>query len=300
MELRHLRYFLAVAETENVRLASERLHITQPAVSRQIHELEEELGVQLFERLPRGLRLTPEGQAYRLDALEVMASLNTARDRVRGIANGETGLLRIGYVEVTAWRGVVPEALRAFRALAPGVRLELAPMFTLEQLELIKRDTLDGGFVYLFDNLPDGFVSVELPPQNVVLALPSRREKHWKKKLLLRDLADTAFVTFHRATYPAYYARLFAACAQVGLVPKVVQEGASEAAVLSLVSAGIGVAIVNNANINRPPVQVDFVKLADLDVPLSLSFVYREDHCNSALVRFVSQLVALASLSSDS
>lgn len=295
MELRHLRYFLAVAETENVRLASERLHVTQPAVSRQIHDLEEELGVQLFERLPRGLRLTREGHAYRLDAMGVMASLNTARDRVRGIASGETGLLRIGYVEVTAWRGVVPEALRAFRSVAPGVRLELAPLGTPEQLELIERDTLDGGFVYLFDNLPDGFVSVELPPQNVVLALPSRRENHWKKKLLMGDLAEAAFVTFRRSTYPAYYVKLFTACAQAGVVPKVVQEGASEAAVLSLVSAGIGVAIVNDANINRPPVQVDFVRLADLDVPLPLSFVYREDHRNPVLTSFLSQLGPLAS-----
>lgn len=294
MELRHLRYFLAVAETENVRLASERLHVTQPAVSRQIHDLEEELGVQLFERLPRGLRLTREGQAYRADALGVMASLDTARDRVRGIASGETGLLRIGYVEVTAWRGVVPEALRAFRSLAPSVRLELTPMGTPEQLELIERETLDGGFVYLFDNLPEGFLRVELPPQNVVLALPSRSEINRKKKLFLRDLADASFVTFRREAYPAYHARLFAACAQIGVVPRVVQEGANEAAVLSLVSAGIGVAIVNDANINRPPVQVDFLKLADLSVRLPLHFVYREDHRNPALVRFLSQLQVLA------
>jgi DNA-binding transcriptional LysR family regulator len=296
MELRHLRYFLAVAETENVRLASERLHVTQPAVSRQIHDLEDELGVQLFERLPRGLRLTREGQAYRADAIAAMAALDTARDRVRGMARGETGLLRIGYVEVTAWRGVVPEALRAFRSLAPGVRLELAPMGTPEQLERIERGELDGGFVYLFDNLPEGFVPVQLPPQNVVLALPSQRSYHWKKKLRLRDLADTAFVTFHRSAYPAYHARLFAACAQGGLVPRVVQEGAGEAAVLSLVSAGIGVAIVNDANIHRPPVQVDFQQIADLDVPLPLHFVYREDHRNPALARFRGQLGPLASL----
>ncbi len=299
MELRHLRYFLAVAETENVRLASERLHVTQPAVSRQIHDLEEELGVQLFERLPRGLRLTREGHAYRIDAMSVMASLHTARERVRGIANGETGLLRLGYVEVTAWRGVVPETLRAFRTLAPGVRLELSPMGTPEQLELIDRDALDGGFVYLFDNLPEGFGSMELTPQNVVLAMPSRRASHWKKKLLLRDLADTAFVAFHRSAYPEYYVKLFAACAHAGVLPRVVQEGPNEAAVLSMVSAGIGVAIVNDANVNRPPVQVDFVKLGDLDVPLPLSFVYRMDQRNPALDRFLSQLSALAMLDSS-
>ena len=158
-----------------------------------------------------------------------------------------------------------------------------------------KREALDGGFVYLFDNLPDGFVSVTLPAQNVVLALPSHRDGLRKIKLSLSDLQTADFVTFHRSTYPAYYVRLFTACAALGLGPTVVQEGDSEAAILSLVSAGIGVAIVNDANVYRPPVQVDFVRLADLDVPLPLSFVYRSDHRNPALERFVAQLDLLPS-----
>jgi len=199
--------------------------------------------VQLFERLPRDLRLTREGQAYRADALGIRASPDTARDRMRGIASGETGLLRIGYVEATARRGVVPEALRAFRSLAPSVRLELTPMGMPEQLELIEREALDGGFVYLFDNLPDGFLSVELPPQNVVLALPSRSEINRMKKLFLRDLADVLFVTFRRAAYPAYHARLFAACAQIGVVPRLVQEGANEAQIQLCLPGGIELAL---------------------------------------------------------
>lgn len=289
MELRHLRYFLAVAENENVRVASERLHVTQPAVSRQIQDLEEELGVKLFERLPRGLRLSKEGVAYRADVLAIMAALGTARDRVRGIAAGELGLLKLGYVEVTAWHGVVPESLHAFRSAAPDVRLELSPMGTPEQLQLIDDGALDGGFVYLFGNPPRGFRAILLQQQNVVLALPSQREGPRKKRLRLRDLASIPFVTFHRSAYPAYYDQLFAACAAGGLVPRVVQEGLSEAAVLSLVSAGIGAAIVNDANVNRPPLQVEFARIVDLNVPLPLSFVYRRDQSNPALTRFAAQ-----------
>lgn len=281
MELRHLRYFLAVAETENVRLASERLHVTQPAVSRQIQDLEEEIGVALFERLPRGLRLSRSGVAFREDVLQVMAAIGTATDRARRIANGELGTLRVGYVEVTGWEGIVPDAFHAFRDAAPKVRLEPAPLGTPEQLAAIAEGALDGGFVYQFGSLPRGVVSLPLQEHGVLLAMPMR----WRDRgpLRLRKLAEAPFVFFHRATYPAYHDHLLTACAAAGLVPKIVQEGRNEAAVLSLVSAGIGVAIVNDRNRYRPPAQVEFAELPELRLRLPLSFAYREDQPNPAL-----------------
>lgn len=299
MELRHLRYFLAVAESENVRIASERLNVTQPAVSRQIQDLEDELGVKLFERLPRGLRLSREGMAYRADVLAIMAALAAARNRARGIAAGELGLLKIGFIEVSAWRGVVPEAFHAFRLASPAVRLELAPMGSPEQLKLILDGALDGGFVYLFENLPEGLLAMPLQTHNVILAMPANRKGLRGGRVLLRDLGGVPFVSFYRSAYPAYYDQLFAACAAGGLAPTVVQEGQNEAAVLSLVSAGIGVAIVNDSNCNRPPVQVDFARIDDLSVPLPLSFVYRKDQTNPALPQFISRLSSLGASTQD-
>jgi DNA-binding transcriptional LysR family regulator len=111
MELRHLRYFLMIAETGNVRRASENLHVTQPAVSRQLHDLESELGVELFERLPRGLRLNAAGHSYRADVSRLLALLASAGERARRVAAGEAGLLKMGYVEITAWEGIVPDVL---------------------------------------------------------------------------------------------------------------------------------------------------------------------------------------------
>lgn len=290
MELRHLRYFLAVAENENVRIASERLHVTQPAISRQIQDLEEELGLQLFERLPRGLRLSRSGTAFREDALALMASLSSACDRARRVAAGELGMLKIGYVEVAGWLGVVPESFHAFRLSAPKVRLEPTPLGSPEQLQHIADGRLDGGFTYHFDSLPRGMKVIPLQSNDVVLAMPSRWPGRRTGFRRLRDLTGAPFVTFHRSVYPAYHDQLFAACALAGLVPTVVQEGQNEAAVLSLVSAGIGIAIVNDLNRNRPPVQVEFAEIDDLSIRLPLTFIYREDQANPALGPFLTCL----------
>lgn len=290
MELRHLRYFLAVAETENVRLASDLLHVTQPAISRQIQDLEEEIGVKLFERLPRGLRLSDSGVAFREDVLKVMSALDSATDRARRIAEGEVGTLRVGYVEVAGWEGVVPDAFHAYRDAAPKVRLEPTPLGTPEQLSGIASGILDCGFIYQFGPLPSGIASVPLQDHGVVLAMPSRQNRRGRRSVSLNKLTDTPFVFFHRATYPAYHDHLLTACSTAGLVPMIVQEGRNEAAVLSLVSAGIGVAIVNDRNRFRPPSQVEFADIRELKIQLPLSFAFRRDQSNPALQTMLAYL----------
>jgi len=290
MELRHLRYFLAVAETENVRLAADLLHVTQPAISRQIQDLEEEMGVKLFERLPRGLRLVDSGIAFREDVLKMMSALDSATDRARRIAAGEVGTLRVGYVEVAGWEGVVPDAFHAYRDAAPKVRLEPTPLGTPEQLSGIASGAIDCGFIYQFGPLPRGIESVPLQNHGVVLAMPSRQSRRGRRAVSLGKLADTPFVFFHRATYPAYHDYLLTACSSAGLVPMIVQEGRSEAAVLSLVSAGIGMAIVNDRNRFRPPSQVEFADIRDLKIQLPLSFAFRKDQSNPALQAMLTYL----------
>lgn len=290
MELRHLRYFLAVASHENVRAASEALHVSQPAVSRQIQDLEEELGVTLFERLPRGIRLSRSGEAFREDISKVMAAIGVACERARRVARGEIGELRIGYVEVAGWEGIVPDTFHAFRENAPEVRLELTPAGTPDQLAMIRAGTLDAGFIYQFEPLPPDLASLHLSEHGVLLAMPSRWPQRPDGPVNLRDLTDEHFIFFHRNAYPAYYDRLLTACALSGLVPNIVQEGRNEAAVLSLVSAGIGLAIVNDRNRYRPPAQVEFRELGDLQIRLPLRFVYRHEKTNPALQKMLACL----------
>ncbi|TEA77752.1 LysR family transcriptional regulator [Allopusillimonas ginsengisoli] len=290
MELRHLRYFIVVAEHGSVRVASSHLHISQPAISRQIHDLEEELGVQLFDRTTRGLRLTKAGGHYLIEARRALAMIDAAGKSTQMVARGRLGRLSIGLVEIAAWEGFVPLALGEFQKNYGQVYLQLHPVTTPEQLLMIENGTLDGGFVYAFDPLPEDFESVMLARHDVVLATPLNWRERVSSHPSIRSLVNEPFVTFQRPVYPTYYDRLLNACSQTGLTMRIVQEVGSEAAVLSLVSAGIGIAIVNSCNRWRAPSRVRFLELEDLSVPLPLSFVYLRSNSNPALVRFVETL----------
>jgi DNA-binding transcriptional LysR family regulator len=290
MELRHLRYFIAVAELRSVRAASEQLHVTQPAISRQIQDLEEAIGAVLFERTPRGLQLTAAGDAYLAEARDILARVDAANRLARRIANGVQGHLRIGFVENAAWSGVVSSALNMFEQSAPQVALELTPMNTPEQLDAIAAGRLDGGFCYRVGALPEGITSIRVLEQNVVLAVPQAWPIGSADSVALRELAGKPFIAFPRRVYPAYYDRLLSACAERGLTLDIRQEASTETAILSLVSAGMGAAIVNAANRDRPPARVRFVELRDLSVPLPLEFCFSSAESSAALKRFVDQL----------
>jgi DNA-binding transcriptional LysR family regulator len=148
MELRHLRCYIAVAELRSVRAASEQLHVTQPAISRQIQDLEEAVDTALFERTPRALVLTAAGEAYLAQAREILARVDAANRLARQIASGLQGHSRVGFVENAAWSGIVSRALREFEQAVPHVTLELQPMNTPEQLESIVAGRVHGGFRY--------------------------------------------------------------------------------------------------------------------------------------------------------
>ncbi|AFT86144.1 LysR family transcriptional regulator [Paraburkholderia phenoliruptrix] len=290
MELRHLRYFIAVAELRSVRAASEQLHVTQPAISRQIHDLEDAVGAALFERTPRGLKLTAAGTAYLAQARDILTRVDAANRLARRIAAGVHGHLRIGFVENAAWIGVVSHALSAFEQSSPHVALELTPMNSPEQFEAIAAGQLDGGFCYRLGTLPQGLASIPVLEQNVVLAVPQAWPLGATGAVMTSELAGRPFIAFPRRIYPAYYDRLLSACAERGLTLDIRQEASTETAILSLVSAGMGAAIVNAANRYRPPARVRFVELRDLSVPLPLEFCFASADANPALARFVEQL----------
>lgn len=297
MELRHLRYFIAVAEAENVNRASATLHVTQPAVTRQIHELETELGFALFLRTGRGIKLSQAGQVFLIEARKIFGALDSACRLGRQAAQGLKGKLRISFVESVGWQGLVPTACGEFQALAPEVIFELTPAPSVVQLAALEKGEVDGGFLYLFDELPAHLCAVSLAVHNVMLAAP----RTWKLPedaagVPASALAGRPFVTFHRHLQPQFHDRLLAACSAAGLTLDVVQETSTDAAVLSLVSAGIGAAILNAANDSRRPVLTQFLALADIAVPLHFAFVRRKEHHNPALGRFEETLGALLRL----
>src|ERR1700741_4352408 len=147
MEVRHLRYFVGVGEEQHFGRAAERLHIAQPALSRQIQDLEKEIGFKLFDRLPRGVKLNAAGKLFLEDAKRILQEVGEATARAARMARGQSGTLRVGFAENASWHGVVPDSFRRFRQQQPDGELEIQPGASSEQLEAIRAGRLDAGFV---------------------------------------------------------------------------------------------------------------------------------------------------------
>ena len=298
MELRHIRYFIAVAECQSFRVAAERIHVTQPAITRQVQDLEAEIGATLFHRNSTGVRLTAAGEHFLREARVALSVLNDATHSAARIAAGLEGSLRIGFVENASWDGLVPDAFARFQEDAPKIQLSLVPGNTPEHIDGLMNGRVDGAFIYQFDELSSELEIIVLSPKIGVLALP----KIWHERdpllsmdgpLPLTALAGKPMVIFPRHTYPAYHDYLLERCRQAGLDPIVVQEVTTEAAILSLVSAGVGAAIVNSGNANRPPARVRFVSIQDSEIVIPFAFAFIKRNLTPALARFVKLVVSL-------
>ncbi|WP_299625424.1 LysR family transcriptional regulator [uncultured Tateyamaria sp.] len=274
MELRHLRYFVAVADHGGISHAAERLRIAQPAVSRQIRDLEAELGVDLLLREGRRVVLTDAGRAFSNRARAILAASTKAADEARRIDKGEAGHLRIGLLESASWAGHMPQALSRYARAYPNVRLDVRPMGSVDQIDALLADELDAAFVYRQDNLVEDTLNIlSLRVDDVVLAASTDLDFDKDGPLDLDDIDGLPVVAFPRRVAPAYHDALFGALAHIGFDPLVVQEAENETTILSLVSAGVGCAFVNSANMARPPKQVQFRRVAGLSVPIEFLFV---------------------------
>jgi DNA-binding transcriptional LysR family regulator len=188
MELRHLRYFMAVGEEQHYGRAARRLRVAQPALSRQIQDLEEELGFKLFERLPRGVKLSVAGKLFLEDVRRILQDVSEAAVRAGRVASGRSGTLRVGFTENASWRGVVPVSFRRFRELQPEAELQLQPSASLEQLEAVRSGRLDAGFVNFMPKSDPELDQLLVAIQHVELAAPKRHPLTKLKRLRLRDL----------------------------------------------------------------------------------------------------------------
>jgi DNA-binding transcriptional LysR family regulator len=288
MELRHLRYFVGVGEEQHFGRAAKRLSIVQPALSRQIHDLERELGFLLFDRLPRGVKLNGAGKLFLEDARRILHELDEAKARAARVARGQSGTLRVGFTESASWQGVVPESFRRFREMKPDAELQLQPSPSLEQLEAIRSGRLDAGFVF---NVPKADPELDRLPvtvQRIELAVPADHPLTQLKVLRLRDLRDVPFVWFPRRESPALYDRLMRACFRGGLKSaRIVQEGLDEATILSLVATGLGVGWVLGTARWRRPENVAITPVVDLNLPQPLALAWRKDNKSPLLAGFV-------------
>ncbi len=294
MELRHLRYFVAVGEEQHYGRASRRLRVAQPALSRQIQDLEEEVGFKLFDRLPRGVKLSAAGKLFLDDARRILQEISDAAERAARVARGQSGTLRVGFAENASWRGVVPDSFRRFREQQPDAELQLQPAASLEQLEAIRSGRLDAGFLNFMPKADPELDQLLVATQHIELAVPKKHPLTKLKKLRLRDLTDAPFVWFPRWANPAFYDHVMRACYRGGLKsPRVVQEGSNEATILSLVSTGLGVGWVLGTARWRCPETVAILPVVDLNVSLTLALAWRKDNTSPLLANFIGEVQRL-------
>jgi DNA-binding transcriptional LysR family regulator len=244
MELRHLRYFLAVAEELNFRRAAERLGIAQPPLSSQIHDLERELGVSLFRRVPRGAELTEAGAAFLAEVPAAFEQVERAVRMAQRGGRGEVGLLRVGFTGSTLFNEIVPNSLREFRRAFPEVELELEESNSVQLLEKLSRQRLDAVFIRPGEEPPTGVAMLPLPSESMMAVVPADHRLADKYAIGLRDLASEQFVMFSRALGPALYDEVIGVCREIGFKPQIGQVASQITSIANLVAVGLGVSIV--------------------------------------------------------
>lgn len=252
MELRHLRYFVAVAEELNFRRAAERLHLAQPPLSKQIQSLEHELGVKLLERSSRVVKLTAAGRVFLDEARSVLDASNRAQLNARKANQGLVGMLRIGVIAPAA-NSRLAATLRSYRQTFPGVQLSLFDLSSTEQLLRLRSGELDMGLLrppVVFAEFDHCFIE-ERP---MVLAAPAGHRLAKAKKITWQDFHNEELVMVQPGFQHGYYDRFLAECASAGATPRVAQYANDVQTKMWLVSAGFGVAPTTStmAEIKRP------------------------------------------------
>ncbi|MGO8143371.1 LysR family transcriptional regulator [Rhizobium leguminosarum] len=244
MELRHLRYFLAVAEEGNFTRAAGKLGIGQPPLSQQIRDLETEVGAALFHRVPHGAELTAAGTAFLGEAKASLAAAEKAKLAAQSANRGETGRLSLGFTASSAFNPIVSTTIRRFRARWPEVQLSLTEMNTLALMQKLERGELDATFMRPSLDDPTGIRLRRLPDEPLVIALPASHPLARRSELPLAALADEPFILFPRLVGLSLYDDVVLACRKAGFELTVAQEAPQISSVVNLVAADLGVSIV--------------------------------------------------------
>ncbi|MEK6348540.1 MAG: LysR family transcriptional regulator [Burkholderia sp.] len=299
MELRHLRYFLAVAEEGQFTRAAERLAMQQPPLSQQIRLLEEEIGFELFVRQPRGVELTPAGRAFAQNAELVLDTLQQGVAHARRIARGELGTIAVGLTSSAGFHPLTTDAIRAFRADHPGIEITLAELNAAELSERLSNGQLHVAFLRKpVDTLPGvAFEPLLDEPMVVVLPVGHRLLEGMDGKrgeppaISLKALEHEEFILVRRPGAPGMYADFLAACRRQGFVPHVAREVPRMLTGIHMVAAGLGVTLVPASMQRYDHRSAVFCPLADpagFSAPLHLAYpVEMRDPAAARFVEFV-------------
>lgn len=244
MELRHIRYFLAVAEEGNFTRAAAKLGIGQPPLSQQIRILEMEIGAPLFHRVPHGAELTAAGAAFLTEARASLAAADNAVLAAQRAARGETGRLALGFTASAAFNPVVTGAIRRFRSQCPDVALALSEMNSNWLMEKLTRGEIDAAFIRPGLEDPKEVRLKRLPDEPMLVALPAHHPLAEHRQVPLAALAGEPFILFPRTVGLSLYDDIVRGCREAGFELQVTQEAPQIPSVVNLVAADLGVSIV--------------------------------------------------------
>ncbi len=289
IELRHLRYFLAVAEEGHITRAAERLHMSQPPLSMQIQALERDVGAVLFARTPHGVTLTEAGAAFAAEARQIIGSTERAREAALRAARGEVGHLRVGFTGSAAFNPVVATTIRNFRRAWPRVRLTLEELNTTRLTEAMAQGQLDAAFLRPGEQGISGLALHRFADEPMKVVLPERHPLASRQRIRLSALAGEPFVLFPRVVGLSLFDAVVSACQAAGFELALHQEAPQISSVVNLVAAELGVSIVP-ASITQ--MAVDGVRYLDIQGPrpmATLALATRADDTRPAVAHFIAE-----------
>lgn len=259
MELRHLRYFVAVADELNFTRAARKLHVAQPSLTRQIHNLEDELGVRLLDRSQSRVALTEEGRSFLLDARRLVALSLESVQAVQRFSRGESGQLNLGYLFKFDF-DLLPATLTTFYRSCPEIAVNLFDMSPAEQLRALEARKIDLGFVGLRPHVANQNTAALtwecVAHHDVVVVLPAHHPLARKRTIMMRDLKAFFFVALSEETHPGSHDWLRGLCEEAGFTPRILQDVELESGIMTFVAEGLGVTLAREQikNLSHPGV----------------------------------------------
>lgn len=285
MELRHVRYFVAVAEELSFGGAARRVHVAQPALSKQVGSLERELGVKLFDRTKRRIELTDAGRAFLERSYRILEQVGEAASEAARAGRGEVGSLRVGFTGMTLY-SVVPGVVKEFGERFPEVEVTLREMCTRTLTEGISGKQVDVGFLH--PPVADDDIALEaMLAEPLVAVLPEDHPLSGRPEVSLSELADDPFVLFPRDEGPENYDRIIGLCRASGFGPRIVNETSLPQTVIGLVAADIGVSLVWSSmrNLRRPGVV--YIPLSGPTLLMQTALAWRRGDPSAILSAFL-------------
>ena len=295
MELRHLRYFVVVAEEQNITRAATRLHVSQPPLSRQIRDLEQELGVALFERSAQAVRLTDAGSAFLGEARAVLHRVDQAVDHVRAVATKCGGELRVGYAPSPTVE-LLPPALRAFGKALPRVKVTLHDMTGSEMLDGLNNGRLDVALIVKPALKAARGLQVEtLREYRAGVAVPPGHPFTKRKSVTVKEVAAEPLVAYSRKDYPDYFEMLERLLGKAFKTARVVEECDGAMSLITAIESGRGVSVAAESISCIAGPRIGFVPLSPSPDPLVVCMVWRKGVLNSQTQRFIDTLRKVSS-----